>query len=80
MNNGADMKLFVANFEDSTTLADLALLLEKFGHLEAIRMKQGEKRRYALIEMDAYGGERAIAELDRKQWQGTRLEVAESRY
>jgi RNA recognition motif-containing protein len=73
------MKLFVSNFEDSTTLVDLAMLFQEFGNVEAIRMKQGEKRKYALIEMDSYGAERAIADLDRKNWQGMRLEVTESR-
>jgi RNA recognition motif-containing protein len=74
------MKLFVVGFDNSVTLVDLLMLFQEFGDVEAIRMKQGEKRRYALIEMGAYGGERAIAELDGKNWRGMRLEVTESRY
>jgi hypothetical protein len=33
------MKLFVANFDDSTTLVDLAMLFLEFGNVVAIRMK-----------------------------------------
>jgi RNA recognition motif. (a.k.a. RRM, RBD, or RNP domain) len=74
------VKLFVINFEDSTTLADLALLFMDSGEVVAIRMKQGEKRKYALVEMYPYGAERAIADLDGKNWRGMRLQVMESQY
>jgi hypothetical protein len=80
MPREAKMKLFVANFDDSTTLVDLAMLFQGYGNVDALRIKQGEKRRYSVIEMDAYGAEQAIAALDRKYWRGTRLEVTESRY
>jgi hypothetical protein len=74
------VKLFVINFDDSTTLADLALLFTEAGEVVAIRMKQGEKRKYALLEMYPYGAERAIADLDGKNWRGMRLQVMESQY
>lgn len=74
------MKIFVTNFEDSTSVAALALLFQDFGHVEAIRLKQGKKRMYALVEMDVHRGEQAIRELDRREWHGMRLEVMESQY
>lgn len=71
------MKLFVANFEDSTTILDVLSLFMECGEVVAIRMKQGQKRKYAIVEMD-YGAERALEELDGKSWRGGRLDVTES--
>jgi hypothetical protein len=64
------VKLFVINFEDSTTLADLALLFMDSGEVVAIRMKQGEKRKYALVEMLPEWGRACNRRFGRKELAG----------
>ena len=75
------MKLFVSGFFELTTVSELAGLLEGCGEVTSVRLKKGEKRAYAIVEMfDDFGAERAIQELDGTEWKGRRLEVSESRW
>jgi RNA recognition motif-containing protein len=75
------MKLFVSGFFDSARVSEVADLLEGCGKVTAVRLKKGEKRAYAIVEMsDEFGAERAIQELNGTEWNGRRLEVSESRW
>lgn len=75
------MKLFVSGFFDLTTVSEVAGLLEGCGDVTSVRLKKGEKRAYAIVEMyDDFGAKRAIEELDGTEWKGRRLEVSESRW
>ena len=74
-------KLFVSNFDSHTSLASLAGLFERHGDVAAVRIRQGQKRVYAIVEMpsDSAAAD-AIRGLDGEDWQGMRLEVTESRF
>jgi RNA recognition motif-containing protein len=75
-----NVKLFVSNFDDSTGIVSLLMLFAECGEVVGIKLLQGQKRRYALVEMPAFDAESAIAELDGKHWGGGRLQVKESKY
>ena len=73
------MKLFVSNFAEEATTADVARLFERFGPVTGIRIRMGKKRRYAVVEMmDKSDAETARIELDHQEWHGQLLEVQES--
>ncbi|MGA7567076.1 MAG: RNA-binding protein [Terriglobales bacterium] len=74
------MKIYVAGFDDSTTLVDLVMLFNEHGTVTGIKMKQGERRKYALVEMGNYDAEQAIAALDRTNWDRARLNVVQSKW
>ncbi len=62
------MKLFVSGFFDLTTVSEVAGLLEGCGKVTSVRVKKGEQRAYAIVEMyDDFGAKRAIEELDRTE-------------
>jgi RNA recognition motif-containing protein len=62
-------------------VSEVAELLEGCGRVISVRLKKGEKRAYAIIEMfDDFGAERAIQELDGTEWHGRTLEVTESKW
>jgi RNA recognition motif-containing protein len=73
------VKLFVSNFAEDTTTADVAKLFERFGPVIGVRMRMGKKRRHAVVEMrDMSDAETARIELDDQEWHGQLLEVQES--
>jgi RNA recognition motif-containing protein len=75
------MKLFVSGFFQLATVSEIAELFEGCGKVTSVRLKKGEKRAYAIVEMsDDFGAERAIQELDGTVWEGRTLEVSESKW
>jgi RNA recognition motif-containing protein len=72
-------KIFVANFDWTTTLARIADLFENYGEVTSVRLRHGQKRTYAIVEMsDDSGAKDAIRELDGQVWDGHRLHVQQS--
>jgi hypothetical protein len=45
------MKLFVSGFFQLATVSEVADLLEGCGRVTSVRLKKGEKRAYAIVEM-----------------------------
>jgi RNA recognition motif-containing protein len=75
------MTIFVSNFPDDTTIAPIALLFQDYGAVTAVRLRNGQKRIYAIVEMlNDYRAEEAIRELDGTTWLGKRLDVKASRW
>ena len=74
------MKLFVSGFFQLTKVSEVADLFEDCGQVNWVRLKKGEKRAYAVVEMPDFDAQRAIQELDGTEWKGRRLEVTESRW
>jgi RNA recognition motif-containing protein len=72
------MKLFVSGFSKTARLSEVAGLFEGCGKVVSARLKQGEKRPYAIIEMADFDAERAIEKLNGTEWNYERLEVSES--
>jgi len=73
------MKLFVSDFGESLDIADLAALFGRYGRVTALRILQGQKRTYALVDIDSdIAGQRAIQDLNGKKHAGQWLQVKES--
>jgi hypothetical protein len=62
------MKLFVTNFDNSTSIAKIAFLFCQYGNVTGIWVRDGQKRRYAIVEISESGGRRVIRELDGEMW------------
>ena len=72
-------KIFVSNFDSHTTIADIEELFLKYGDVAAARIRKGQKRPCAIVEMPYdTDAEEAIRALDGTVWNGQCLEVRES--
>jgi RNA recognition motif-containing protein len=72
-------KIFVSNFDWSTTLARIADLFENYGEVTSARLRYSKGRKYAIVEMpDDSDANEAIRELDGTDFRGQRLWVRES--
>jgi RNA recognition motif-containing protein len=74
------MKLFVCGFYRFTRVSAVAGLFEECGEVTSVRLRMGEKRAYAIVEMPDYHGEQAIRELNGTRWEGELLEVSQSKW
>ena len=74
------MKLFVIGFSQTTRLSELAEFFEDCGQVLEVKMRQGEKNKYALVTMYDGDGERTIERLNGQNWRGNRLVVEESKW
>jgi RNA recognition motif-containing protein len=74
------MKLFVIGFSQATRLSELADVFEECGEVLEVKMRQGEKNKYALVIMHDGDGERAIEQLNGQSLRGHRLAVEESKW
>jgi hypothetical protein len=74
------MKLFVCGFWEFARVSEVAGLLEDCGRVTAVRLKRGEKRAYAIVEMPDFDAERAIQELNGREQDGRLLEVRQSKW
>ena len=74
------MKLFVIGFSESTRLSELADMFEECGTVLEVKMRDGEKNKYAIVTMYDGDGERTIERLNGQNWRGHRLVVEESKW
>lgn len=77
-------KLYVGNLPYQTTEDDLQALFEAAGQVASVSIVRdratGQARGFAFVEMnDAEGAQRAISELDRREFGGRNLTVNEAR-
>jgi RNA recognition motif-containing protein len=80
----AIMNLFVANFDDDITEADLDELFRDYGKVTNARIwidfETGTSLGFGFVEIkDDWDADRAIEELDGKRWHGQYLKVSEAR-
>jgi RNA recognition motif-containing protein len=62
-------KIFVSNFDWSTTLARIADLFENYGEVTSARLRYSKGRKYAIVEMpDDSDANEAIRGLDGKEF------------
>jgi RNA recognition motif-containing protein len=77
-------KLYVGNLPYQTTEADLQALFENIGTINTINVIRdkatGQARGFAFVEMsDTEGAQRAINELDKREYGGRSLTVNEAK-
>lgn len=77
-------KLYVGNLPYETNESDLQTLFEGAGQVSTVSIVRdratGQPRGFAFVEMsDAAGAQRAISELDRRDFGGRNLTVNEAR-
>ena len=77
-------KLYVGNFPYETSESDLQTLFEAAGEVASINVirdrSTGQARGFAFVEMsDAAGAQKAINELDRREYGGRNLTVNEAK-
>ena len=77
-------KLYVGNLPYQTTESDLQALFESAGPVNTINIVRdrdtGQVRGFAFVEMnDATGAQRAISELDQRDYGGRNLTVNEAK-
>src|SRR5687767_7837167 len=77
-------KLYVGNLPYQTTEADLQTLFEGAGQIASVNIVRdratGQARGFAFVEMsDSEGAQKAIKELDRKEYGGRNLTVNEAK-
>jgi RNA recognition motif-containing protein len=77
-------KLYVGNLPYQTTESDLQALFESAGPVSTINIVRdrdtGQVRGFAFVEMnDAAGAQRAISELDQRDYGGRNLTVNEAK-
>jgi len=78
------VKLYVGNLPYQTREADLQALLESAGSVASVSIVRdratGQARGFAFVEMgDADSAQKAISELDRREFGGRNLTVNEAR-
>ncbi len=78
------MNLFVANFEEDVTEADLDELFREYGKVTNARIwidfRTGKARGFGFVEIkDESDAEYAIEELNGKLWRSKYLKVSEAR-
>jgi RNA recognition motif-containing protein len=73
-------KLFVTNFTRRMNEEDLALIFARYGPVIRVTLRDGPKRRYALVTMPDKEADVAIEKLDGQEFDGMRIEVEESIY
>ncbi len=78
------MRLFVANFIQSTEESELRYLFERYGEVRDVAIwvdyKTGESKEFGFVDMPEDScAERAIRKLNGKEWNGRRLKVSEAR-
>jgi RNA recognition motif-containing protein len=74
------MKLFVCGFSEYESVSELVRLFEGYGEVTEVKIRQGEKRKYALITMHDMDAEDAIKKLNGQRWGGDRLTVEQSKW
>jgi RNA recognition motif-containing protein len=74
------MRLFVCGFSEYETVSELVRLFEGYGDVLELKIRQGEKRKYALITMRDMDAEDAIKQLNGQVWGGERLIVEQSKW
>ena len=77
-------KLYVGNLPYQTTEADLQTLFESAGSVASVSIMRdratGQARGFAFVEMsDSAGAQRAIKELDSREYDGRSLTVNEAK-
>lgn len=77
-------KLYVGNLPYTTTESDLQTLFEGAGQIASVNIVRdratGQARGFAFVEMsDSEGAQRAIKELDRREYGGRNLTVNEAK-
>lgn len=77
------MRIFVGNLPFSATDADLSSLFEPFGEIQSIQIMTdrdtGKPRGFGFVEMGSEDGQKAIAALNGKDFQGRAINVNEAR-
>lgn len=69
-------KIVVFNFASNTTIAQIAALFVKYGDVTLVRMRWRPRRRYCIVQMpNDFDAEKAIRELDGRDWGGQPLQV-----
>ena len=75
-------KIYVGNLSWSTTDADLRDLFSRYGEVASASVindrDTGRSRGFGFVELDPAGAEKAIAELDGRDFQGRALRVNEA--
>ena len=75
-------KVYVGNLPWSTTEAELKELFSQFGTVESTAVitdrETGRSRGFGFVELDAAGADKAISELDGRDWNGRPLRVNEA--
>jgi RNA recognition motif-containing protein len=75
-------KLYVGNLSWSTTDADLTEMFSQYGEVTSARVitdrETGRSRGFGFVELDDEGSEKAMKELDGKEFQGRNLRVNEA--
>ena len=77
------MRIFVGNLPFSINEGDLTALFEPFGEVQSIQIMTdrdtGKPRGFGLVEMPSDAGQKAIASLNGKDFQGRSINVNEAR-
>ena len=74
------MKLFVCGFSEYESVSELVRLFEGCGEVTEVKIRQGEKKKYALITMPDGDAEDAIKQLNGRHWGEDRLTVEQSKW
>jgi RNA recognition motif-containing protein len=78
-----NMRLFVANFRESTDEEELKDLFEEYGTVEEVDIwidnYTGRSREFGFETISENGAARAIQKLDGRAWKSRRLKVREAR-
>ena len=74
------MKLFVCGFSEYESVSELVRLFEGYGDVLEFKIRQGEKRKYALITMRDMDAEEAIKKLNGRRSGTDRLIVEQSQW
>jgi RNA recognition motif-containing protein len=76
-------KIYVGNLPWSTTESDLKGLFEPYGTVHSAAVisdrETGRSRGFGFVELDAPGADKAISELDGREFGGRSLRVNEAR-
>ena len=77
------MRIFVGNLPFSASDADVSALFEPYGEVQSIQIMTdrdtGKPRGFGFVEMASEDGQKAIAELNGKDFQGRSINVNEAR-
>ncbi len=77
------MRIFVGNLPFSATDTDVTALFEPFGEIQGIQIMTdrdtGKPRGFGFVEMSSEDGQKAIAALNGKEFQGRAINVNEAR-
>ena len=77
------MRIFVGNLPFSANEGDLRTLFESFGEVQSMQIvtdrDTGKPRGFGFVEMSSEDGEKAIAALNGKDFQGRAINVNEAR-